>query len=192
MFKKIGFTVLSVALGTFLVSQLSFGQSTTSTTTLKQTSTTTPATKAPAAKKKAAAAPSVETTETTSVTTPAADRPVYNQETLKKMNNTLCAKGFDAKVGNDNKNVCSGKATAPDLAYSCVWTKKGEAAFAPTLQGPCNLDSAEHRGSVMIEKADYKSAPPLPFGTKVECCYRAAKGPSTTSTSAATTVSPKK
>jgi len=194
MFKKISLTVLSVALGTLMISHQSYGQSSTSTSTTTQTTKQTVTTPAKPAVKKAAAkaAPTVETTESTVTTTPAAARPSYDQEALKKMNNTLCAKGFDAKVGNDNKNLCSGKATPPDLAYSCIWTKKGEAAYAPTLQGPCNLDNTEHRGDIVITKADYKSSPPLPYGTKVECCFRAAKGPATTSTTSSTSTSPVK
>lgn len=170
MFKKILFTVLIVSLGTFIISHLSYGQSTTSTTTQSKGQVTTEV----------------------STTTPATPRPSYDQEALKKMNDTLCVEGFDAKVGNDNKNICSGQATTPDIAYSCIWKKKGEAAYPATRQGPCRLDNSEHRGNIMITKADYKSSPPLDYGTKVECCLRAAIGPSTTSTTSSTTSSSKK
>ncbi len=193
MYKKITVAALVLALGMLLNSNYSYGQSTTSTTTntqsTKQTVTTTPTyTK----KAKAKPTPTVETTETVVTTTPATPRPAYDQATLKKMNDTLCVDGFDAKVGNDKKNVCSGVANTPDIAYSCIWTKKGESAFASTRQGPCNLDNSEHRGNIVITKADYKSSPPLPYGTKVECCYRAAKGAPTTSTTSSTTTAPVK
>lgn len=169
MFKKIVLIAVVVTLGTFMMSHQSYGRSTTTTTQSKGM------------------------TETTVVTsTPARARPAYSQEALKKMDDTLCVDGFDAKVGNDNKNICWGLATAPDLAYSCIWTKKGEAAYPDTLEGPCRLDFAEHRGNIIITKADYKSSPPLHYGTKVECCFRAASGPSTISTSSWTTPGPKK
>lgn len=185
MFKKVLLVVLSVSLVALFISFQSYGQGTTSTTTT-QTVTT------PAKKVVKKAAPTVETTETTVTTTPATARPAYSQEALKKMNDTLCVRGFDAKVGNDNKNICSGMATAPDLAYSCIWTNKGEGAYPSTPQGPCRLDNAEHRGNIVITKADYKSSPPLSYGTKVECCFRAAKGPDTTSSSSSTSSSPVK
>ena len=180
MYKKMSVTALCLVLGFLLGSNLCYGQNTTNTTTEKIIAPT----------KKAAA--KVETTETTVTTTPAAARPVYDQATLKKMNDTLCVKGFDAKVGNDKKNICSGKAALPDMAYSCIWMEKGEGTFAPTLQGPCNLDNAEHRGNIIITKADYKSSPPLHYGTKAECCFRAAKGPATTSSASSTTTAPLK
>ncbi len=196
MLKKIGLTVVGVFLGTLIISHQSYGQSTTSTTGQSTTSTTTQQTVTTPAKKarvsRPAAAPTVETTESTVTTTPATPRPIYDMATLKKMNKTLCAKGFDAKVGNDNKNVCSGKAAAPDLAYSCVWMKKGDAAYAPTEQGPCSLDNVEHRGSMVISKADYKSSPPLDYGTSVECCFRAAKGPDSVSSTSSTSTIPAK
>lgn len=182
MFKKILLTAVVVALGTLIMSHQSYAQGTTSTTT-KETVTT-------PAKKKVAA--TVETTESTTTTTPAAPRPAYDQKALKKMDDTLCADGFDAKVGNDNKNICFGKASPPDTAYTCLWTKKGEAAFPATPRGPCNLDNSEHRGNIVITKADYKSSPPLPYGTKVECCFRAAKGQAMTSTTSSTTTAPVK
>lgn len=194
MLKKISLTVLGVFLGTLFISHLSFGQSTTSTSSTTQTTkqtVTTPAAPAKPAKKAAAkAAPTVETTESTVTTTPATPRPAYDQAMLKKMN--LCVDGFDGKAGNDNKNVCSGMATAPDMAYACIWKKKGEAAYPSTPQGPCKLDNTEHRGNVIITKADYKSSPPLPYGTKVECCFRAAKGPAVTSTTSSSSTTPVK
>lgn len=183
MLKKICFAVVGVSLGMFMISHQSYGQGAGSTTTQNTTQTVTTPVKKGAAK--------VETTETTVTSTPARARPAYSQEALKKMDHTLCTDGFDAKIGNDNKNICSGMATAPDLSYSCIWTKKGEAAYPVTLQGPCNLDFAEHRGNIVITKADYKSSPPLPYGTKIECCYRAAKGPATISTSSWTSSGPK-
>lgn len=171
MFKKLLLVVLAVSLG--FISSLSYAQSTTTSTT-----TTLP--------KKGQAV-----TETT-VTTPAAARPTYDQEALKKMNDTLCVSGFDAKVGNDNKNLCLTMATPPDIAYTCVWQKKGEGAYPATPQGPCRLDNTQHRGAITVEKATYKESPPLPYGTKAECCFRAAKGPATTSTSTTIAPAPKK
>lgn len=176
MFKKILLIAVVVALGTLIMSHQSFAQGSTTNTT--QT-TTTPA------KGKA----TVETKTTT--TTPAAPRPAYDQEALKKMDDTLCTDGFDAKVGNDNKNICSGLASPTDIAYSCIWTKKGEAAYPATPRGPCYLDSARHDRTIVITKADYKSSPPLPYGTKVECCFRAAAGAPTTITTSTTTAIPK-
>lgn len=117
-------------------------------------------------------------TSTTEVVTKTQPRKVLDEEALKKMSNTLCTDGFKSVVGVDKKNVCQGKAAAPDIAYSCVWNKKGAAAYAPTEQGPCSLDFAEHRGSIVITKEDYSSSPPLPYGTEVQCCFRAAKDPS--------------
>ncbi len=188
MFKKILLVAVSVALGTFVISQQSYGASTTNTTvqSTQHTVTTTPTAK----KAKVVVPPTVETTDTTVTTTPATSRPVYDQASLKKMD--VCTDGFDAKVGNDKKNVCLGKATAPDVAYSCIWRKKSESAFPSTPQGPCNLDNSEHRGTIVITKADYKSSPPLSYGTKAECCFRAAKGQPTSSVTSSTTSSPEK
>ncbi len=193
MLKRTLLTVGAVAFGTLMLSHQSFGQATTTTTTetYKQSVTTAPKAAPVKKKAKAAAVPMVETTDTVVTTTPPEPRPVYDQAALKKMN-TLCVSGFDAKVGNDKKNVCFGLATAPDIAYSCVWMKKGEVAYPPTAQGPCNLDYVEHRGNVVISKADYKSSPPLSYGTKVECCFRAAKGVPKTSVDSTTIVSPVK
>lgn len=115
----------------------------------------------------------------------------FLQEALKKMDDTLCVDGYDAKVGNDNKNICSGMATTPDFAYSCIWQRKGAGAYPQTLQGPCRLDFAEHKGHIMITKDDYRSSPPLKYGTKVECCFRAAKGPDVITSSSWTTKNPK-
>lgn len=164
MLKKISVVVVSIALGTMMFAHQAVAQtSTTDTDTVTKKG-------------------KVTTTETT--TTTAAPRPVYDEARLKKMSNskTLCSAGFKAYVSNENKNVCSGKATAPDIAYSCVPSKSSESAFPDTKQGPCLLDSTVHYGDVMITKADYKSGPPLPYGTKAECCFRAATGNPTTST----------
>ncbi len=172
MFKKIALIVMVVALGTFVFSQLSFGEGTTTNTT--QTITT------PAKK---TAATTVETRTTT--TKPAAARPTYDCATLKKMDNTLCTEKFDAKICDDNKNVCRGTVPAGqgDIVYSCVFQKEGPATYAQTPQGPCNLDSAVHRGKADITKAEYKDNPPLKYGSQVECCFRAASGTPTTTMS---------
>lgn len=178
MFKKIAFTVLTVTLGASLGSSLSYGQSKTTTVEETTTRTTTPRTT-----KKVTPASTTTTSNTTVTTTKEAEpRQPLTEDTLKKMSKTLCTKGFKSYVGNDNKNICQGKATAPDIAYSCVWKEKGVAVYAPTEQGPCSLDYAEHQGSIIITKNDYKSNPPLKYGVEAQCCFRAAKGPSTTNT----------
>ena len=115
------------------------------------------------------------------ITTAPADvkpRKVYDQEMLKKMVETLCAEGFEAYVGDQGKNVCRNWATPPDIAYTCVWDKKGPPAYPASTQGPCNLDYAVHRGDIIITRDQYKDGnPPLDFGKQVQCCYRAAAGP---------------
>ncbi|MCC6273085.1 MAG: hypothetical protein IT572_06425 [Deltaproteobacteria bacterium] len=103
-------------------------------------------------------------------------RKVYDEEMLKKMSKTLCTEGFKAYVGTDKKNVCMNRATPPDLAYSCVWDKKGTPAFAPTPQGPCNLDYTVHADKVTVKKDNFPSNPPLSYGMEAQCCFRAAKG----------------
>lgn len=181
MYKRMLLVVLSVSIGSMVVVQQSYGESTTVQSSVQ--------TVIPAKKKTAA---TVRTTDSIVTTTPAVARPTYDQATLKKMDDTLCVKGFDAKVGNDNKNVCWNMAMSPDLAYSCIWTQKGEGAYAPTKQGPCNLDFAEHLGNIVITKADYKSRPPVPYGTTVECCFRGASGEPTTSSTTSTSTAPLK
>ncbi|MBF0104403.1 MAG: hypothetical protein HQM16_03645 [Deltaproteobacteria bacterium] len=122
----------------------------------------------------------VLTKETTTVTIKeGALRTVLDEDALKKMLDSLCVDGFRAYVGNDKKNVCQSKATTPDIAYSCIWKENGNAAFAPTDQGPCALDYAEHKESVIITKDDYTASPPLAYGTEAQCCFRAAQGPDT-------------
>ncbi|QQR80173.1 MAG: hypothetical protein IPJ69_12755 [Deltaproteobacteria bacterium] len=173
MLKNISLTLASLSLGALLTSSISYAEN--KTTTVEETSsqtTTTPV-------KKSIPATTTTTYNTTETTTKESEvRVVLDQEALKKMSGTLCTDGFKAYVGNDNKNICQGKATTPDLAYSCVWDKKGEAAYASTPKGPCNLDFTEHRGSIIITKTDYKSNPPLAYGTEAQCCFRAAKDPS--------------
>ena len=181
MYKKIVVVIVGLALSASFGIQSSYGESTV-------IQSTTQTVKSPAKSRTA----TVETTKSTVVITPAIPRPVYDQATLKKMSDTLCVEGFSAKVGNENKNVCFGKATAPDIAYSCLWMKKGESAFPTTREGPCNLDFAEHAGTIIITKGDYKSRPPLAYGTKIECCFRAASGKPSTSSSTSTTSAPLK
>ncbi|MDO8643733.1 MAG: OmpA family protein, partial [bacterium] len=148
MLKKIAFTVLAVAFNVLLVSPLSYGQSVTTTSNARYTT--------------------IEENE---------PRIVLDQKALKKMSKILCAEGFKSYFSNDKKNICAGQTTAPDIAYSCMWDKKGEAAFAATVKGPCNLDFAEHRGSIVVSKSSYPSKPPLAYGTEVQCCFRAGKAP---------------
>lgn len=109
-------------------------------------------------------------------------RKVVTQDDLKNMSDSLCVEGFKSYTGNDRKNVCQGKASLPDLAYSCVWVGDGDAAYAPTHHGPCALELSEHRQSVMITKTEFNSDAPFAYGTEVHCCFRAAQGPSSTNT----------
>lgn len=112
-------------------------------------------------------------------TTPKVDKPrtSYDQETLKKMAETLCAAGFKAYVGDEGKNICKGWATAPDIAYTCVWDKDGPPSYESSPKGPCNLDYTAHRGDIIITRDQYKDNPPLKYGSQVQCCYRSAAGP---------------
>lgn len=199
MFKinKIALALVSMSLGV-LFSSYSYGvdtynnkKTTTVEQTTVQTSTTTPR---PVARKRAAPV-TTTTSSTVTLTTKEGDlRKVLDEDALKKMSKSLCVAGFKARVGNSRKNVCQGKATAPDIAYSCVWDKKGSSAYAPTLEGPCSLDYSEHQGSIIITKADYTSSPPLHYGSEAECCFRAAQGPTTSTlerSPTTTTVVPK-
>lgn len=170
MFKKIVVTVLAVSLS----ATLAYGQASTTTTTTE--------TKAPVVHKKAAVKAKMTTTSETTVTTPAEPRQVLSEDMLKKISSTICAPGFKAHVGSDRKNVCQNKATAPDIAYSCVWAQKGTEAYKPSAKGPCTLDFAEQVEKVVITKSDYKSGPPLKYGVEAQCCFRAAKGMATTTT----------
>src|SRR5215467_14351226 len=152
MLKKALFSILSLSMGSFLISSISYGQAsgqttqtTTTSTTLEQQTTQ----KATRTHKKVshpkstttAVPPASTTTVIQSNTTTTEVKPpppkevvhkVYDEEALKKMANTLCTNGFKAFVGATKKNVCSMKATAPDIAYTCVWDKEGNPAFAPT------------------------------------------------------------
>lgn len=153
------------------------------TTTIQESTTTTTPRVAPrrVVRKRPATTTSTNTTAITVQTTP---RKILDEDTLRKISNTLCTEGFKAYVGGDRKNVCHGMATAPDLAYSCVWKKNGPAAYSPADHGPCSLDFVERRGSVTMTKDLYKSSPPLSYGVEAQCCYRAAHDTATsTSTS---------
>ncbi|MDO8462551.1 MAG: hypothetical protein Q7S98_06840 [Deltaproteobacteria bacterium] len=180
MLKRIAFAILATSLSTALVASLSYAEK--KTTTVEQTSTETSSTPASSKSKKAVPVTTTTTSNTRYTTTKEAEpRIVLDQEALKKMSKTLCTEGFKSYVSNDKKNICQYEATAPDIAYSCVWNKKGDAAFAPTRQGPCNLDFTEHRGSMIVSKSDYTSRPPLSYGTEVHCCFRAAQDQSVSS-----------
>jgi len=173
MYKKI-FTVLIFALGIVFNTPLSYGEQ--KTTTVEETSTQTTLTPASAKSKKAAPGTTTTTLNTKYTTTKEGEpRIVLDQEALKKMSATLCIDGFKSYVSNDKKNICGGQVSAPDIAYSCVWNKKGEAAFAATSRGPCNLDFTQHVGSIVVTKTDYISRPPLPYGSEAHCCVREAK-----------------
>lgn len=199
-YTKLLLTVLSVSLGAMLSSHLVLATDSYNnkkTTTIEQTTTQTTSTAPrPAAKPVKKAAPVTTTTSnTTTLTTKEAEpRKVLDEDTLKKMIETVCVHGFKAYVGNDKKNVCQGKATVPDIAYSCVWHEDGQAAFEPTPQGPCMLDYTEHKGSIIVTKDEFSSSPPLPYGTEAHCCFRASKGPATSTVETSpttTTVVPK-
>jgi hypothetical protein len=188
MLKKMSFSILGVSFGLLLACPVTHGQTnppgttSTTTTTIEQTTQTPPPTRhkkaKPAAKPVDTTTSVRSTTTTTEVTPPPPQkevaRKVYDEEALKKM--TICAEGFKSYVGSDDKNICRGRATPPDIAYTCKWDKKGPPAFAPTTQGPCSLDFTEHRGGIAIKKDNFPSSPPLSYGTQVECCFRAAKG----------------
>ncbi len=181
MFKKISLVVLGLSFGG-LYFCLSYAET---TTTVEQNTTQTTVTPSVSAKtknsKKASVAePIITTTSNTSVTTTKEipqPRKVLDEETLKKISATLCTQGFKAYVGTQKKNVCQSQARSPDLAYSCVWGKKGKAAYDPNLGGLCNLDFTEHHGSISISKENFPSHPPLSYGTEAECCFRAAQDP---------------
>ncbi|OGQ23189.1 MAG: hypothetical protein A3I05_02850 [Deltaproteobacteria bacterium RIFCSPLOWO2_02_FULL_44_10] len=180
---KVQLVVVGLSLGVLFSGPLSHAADTYNnkkTTTIEQTTTQTRST-APAVRPAKKEIPVTTTTSnTTTSTTKEGDlRKVLDADALKKMSDSLCVTGFKAYVGNDKKNVCQGNASAPDVAYSCVWAKKGNAAFAPTVQGPCSLDYSEHQKSVVITKGEYTSRPPLAYGTEAHCCFRAARGPST-------------
>jgi|GEM_PF-1373241 len=193
MLNKLSFSILSASFGALLAVPFAYGQTTvpekTTTTTIEQTTTVTPAptpTKKRVTKpvKAAPVAKPVEQTTTIQSTTTEVKPPpkkevvrkVYDEETLRKMKDNLCTQGFKAYVGSDEKNVCMGKASPPDIAYSCIWHKKGAGAFAPTAQGPCSLDYAEHKGSIVIMKENFPHDAPMDYGMEAQCCFRAAKG----------------
>ena len=188
---KISFAAVGLVLGTLSGVASTYATDTynsNKTTTVQQTTTQTTSTAPRPVVKKVAP---VTTETTTTLTTTEGDvRKVLDEDALKKISDTLCAKGFKASVGNDKKNVCQGKATVPDIAYSCVWTEEGNAAYPQTPQGPCTLDYAVHQDSIIVTKNDYASSPPLSYATEAQCCFRAAKGPttSTVETSPTTTV----
>lgn len=190
--------ITGVSVVTLLSVALSYGADTYNnkkTTTVEQTTTQTTSTAPKPVVRKAAKPVTTTTSNTTTLTTKEGEiRTVLDEDALKKMSDTLCVEGFKAYVGNDKKNVCQSKASVPDLAYSCVWTEHGNAAYAPTDKGPCGLEGAEHRQSVIVTKNDFTSSPPLSYGTEAQCCFRAAQGPATSTISTSpttTTVVPK-
>ena len=173
MFKKTSFAIIGVSVGMLFISPISHAENKITTVEETTTQVVTPRTS------KKTIPEHTTTTSNTSVTTTkeAEPRQVLSEDTLKRISNTLCTQGFKSYVGTDKKNICQSKVVAPDIAYSCVWDKKGTAAYAPTTQGPCSLDFTEHRGSILITKNDFASKPPLSYGTEAQCCYRAAQGP---------------
>ena len=189
MQRKLSLSVLSIS-ASLLLAFLAFGQekTTTTTTTIESVQTKAPASSGKTkhvAKPAAKPAAKAETTSVMSTTTTTEVKPpppkevvhkVYDEKTLEKMSDGLCSNGFKAYVGSEKKNVCRVQATAPDIAYSCVWDKDGPQAFAPTEQGPCNLDYTEHRGTITINKEKFPDNPPLKYGMEAQCCYRPAKG----------------
>jgi hypothetical protein len=171
MNQKMTVSMISAFFGILLLSPVTYGEDTT--TQVQQVTTQT----IPPAKVVKKTAPIKVTTTTTSTTNDTTmPRQVLDEDALKKMGDSVCTDGFRAYVGNDSKNVCQSKASSPDLAYSCVWKDNSNAAYPPTNQGPCALDYAEHRESVIVTKEDF-SNPPLSYGTEAQCCFRAAQGP---------------
>ena len=176
--KKNSVRALGGILGIALFMPLSFGQEKTTTTTVEQSTTQvqTPAPVTRSKKAKARSSSSNEVLSTTTTTTtqvesapmPLAPRKLYDEDTLRKISKTICIQGFRSYIGRDKNNLCLGKASPPDIAYSCVWDKKGTAVYPPSVQGPCNLDFTEHKGSVSVK------------GTEAQCCFRAAQGPALT------------
>jgi hypothetical protein len=187
-FNIMSVAVVGVSLGTLFGSPVAHATDTYNnqkTTTVEQTTTQTTST-APhvVAKPVKKVAPVTTTTSntTTLVTKDGELRKVLDEDALKKLaqdDGGVCVTGFKAYVGNDKKNVCQTKAKSPDIAYSCVWHEEGNAAFAPTPQGPCSLDYAEHQESIVVTKSEFTAGPPLPYGTEAQCCFRAAQGPAT-------------
>lgn len=166
-FKKTALAIASLSLGILLSNHLAYAADTKVTT-------------------------ATPVTTTTSITKEGDVRKVLDEDALKKMADGLCVEGFKAYVGNDNKNICQGQADAPDIAYSCVWHEDGNAAFAPTPEGPCSLDFVEHRKSLIVTKNEYTASPPLPYGTEAHCCFRAAQGPATSTVEVKPTAAVKK
>lgn len=170
MLRQLVVITLGTVLSTVLALSLAYGQA---TTTYQQT---TIETKAPVKKAAKKAKPVETTTTTVTVVKEPEARQVLTEDTLKKIKDTMCARGFRAYIGNDKKNVCKSRANSPDIAYSCVWDAKGPTAFEPTKKGPCNLDFAEHQGSLAVTRENFSSSPPLKYGKEAQCCFRAAKG----------------
>lgn len=183
---KTALTFMGLSIGSLLAPHLSFAVDTydnKKTTTVEQTTTqtTTTAPKPVAHPVKKVAPVTTINSKTTTVTTKDGElRKVLDEDALKQMKDTICAEGFKAYVGNDKQNICQSKATVPDIAYSCVWDERGNAAYAPTEKGPCALDYSEHQASIVVTKSEFTASPPLPYGTEAQCCFRAAQGPATT------------
>lgn len=167
MLRRLIIAVGAIA-GVLVFAHFLYGE--TSSTTVQQT---TVQTVKPRVVKKAK--PVLETTTTVTTVKESEPRQVLTQDTLKKVSDTLCTKGFKPYLGTDKKNVCRSKAAAPDIAYSCVWDSKGPAAFEPNMKGPCSLDFARHSGNIIIDKNTYTSRPPLKYGVEAQCCVRTAK-----------------
>ena len=124
--------------------------------------------------------PSFSSAANVASTTEGQTQLVLNENTLKRSSHTLCSLGFTAYVGTNKKNVCRSKVTPPNIAYSCVWEKKGNAAYSSSAQNPCTLDYTQHRGSIIITQEQFSSNPPLSYGVEAQCCARAEVGAPTT------------
>lgn len=192
MYKKITATIFSILLGAFVSAQVYAETKTTTTeettvqtkTVPQKTSTTqTTSTVQTSPPRHSTVKPKPATTTTTynntseTTITNFEPRKVMDEEALKKIQATLCTPGFKAYISTDVRNVCQSTVKVPDIAYSCVWKKKGPAAFAETDQGPCSLDFTKHNGSVAVSKATYPHNAPLAYGTEAQCCLREAKDP---------------
>lgn len=187
MSKKTTSLLFALSLGALLHSASSYGETTTTVEqTATQSQTATHVVPRHVVRRARRAATTTTTLNTTATTVQTSPRKVLDADTLKKISNTLCTTGFKAYISSDRKNVCQSTASSPDIAYTCVWSKHGAAAYSPMDQGPCSLDFVEHRGSVVITKENYKSSPPLAYGVEAQCCFRAARDPGV-STSTSTT-----
>jgi hypothetical protein len=187
MIRRLSAVAVGICLSTFLVSQLAYGQTTQTTTSTYEQTTVTPTAKPVVKKKRAVPMKEEIETKVITTTTPGEPRKALSTEDLEKLergNNLLCEEGYRSYVGDERKNVCFEKAKAPDIAYTCVYKKKGSPTFSDLKKGPCTLDFADYKSSIIITKELYPKGTraPLDLGETAYCCYRAAVSPPVTTT----------